>query len=144
MINSSCSPPRLIGKERAILTRRPQKLSFTAFAAKAFTTFFAGFPLTNTSFPNIILLPLLVAFFCLITRRTTPGMFTLPLFLRRSVIAFARPFIVLPQSFFTTPETFSSSSRSWPCVMDFDDDFTMVRVGHGVAAWARLGRAQIG
>merc|ERR1712006_76963 len=53
---------------------------FSAAAGKTFTTVFAGFALTLTSLPNIVLTPALVAGFVRVLMRHKPGMANTPVF----------------------------------------------------------------
>merc|ERR1711976_194635 len=61
-----------------VRSRSPANASFRALAAKAFTTVLAGFALTSTTFPNISLLPALVAAFLRVLIIAKPGMTNLP------------------------------------------------------------------
>merc|ERR1719195_1735076 len=55
-----------------------QMLFLSAAAGKAFTTVFAGFAFTTTSWPNMIFFPALVAGFTLVLIITRPGSVNLP------------------------------------------------------------------
>merc|ERR1712137_825456 len=87
-------------------TRQAQNSSFSAFAAKAFTTVFAGLAFTSTTLPNISRLPALVAAFLRVLIMHSPGTTNLPLFLvscaaisQLSAIAVARAPLVITVDF---------------------------------------------
>merc|ERR1719506_1844399 len=69
--------PRRAGRVK-LHRPRLQMLRFRAATAKAFTTVFAGFAFTTTSFPNIILFPALVAGFTLVLILHNPGRVKMP------------------------------------------------------------------
>merc|ERR1719454_2799244 len=78
----------------------PQMDFFSAAVQNAFTTVFAGFAFTTTVFPNISLLPALVAGFRRVLIMQRPGMVNLPALFTSFVATLARVSKILETSDF--------------------------------------------
>merc|ERR1711862_121512 len=131
--------------------------SFKAFTGKALTTVVAGFALTTTSCPNIILLPALVAGLTRVLIIAMPGRITLPVFFTSLPTISVNELITLVQSAFFRPVLVATASANAPLVMALPPDFMalapdfmtgafmafmafMVDLGAMVARMSRTGR----
>merc|ERR1719387_1597030 len=85
--------------------------ALSAATAKALTTVLAGFALTFTSFPNITLLPALVAAFFLVFTMHTPGIINFPALFTCFVATSAKTSITLEQSDFLRPDSSARASQ---------------------------------
>merc|ERR1719389_745546 len=94
-----------------------QMEALSAATAKALTTVFAGFALTFTSFPNITLLPALVAAFFFVLTMHTPGITNFPALFTCFVATAARTSMTLEHSDFLRPDSPASASAIAPFVM---------------------------
>merc|ERR1719499_2391273 len=103
----ACSRVRLLSEEL-----RFQMDFFSAAVQNAFTTVFAGFAFTTTVFPNISLLPALVAGFRRVLIMQIPGMVNLPALFTSLVATLARVSKILPTSdFFRSCAVAMASAR---------------------------------
>merc|ERR1712079_941997 len=92
--------------------RRAQMAFFSAAVQNAFTTVFAGFAFTTTVFPNISLLPALVAGFRRVLIMQSPGMVNLPALFTSLVATLARVSKILETSdFFRSCAVAMASAR---------------------------------
>merc|ERR1719159_2307800 len=94
-----------------------QNSSLSTFAGKAFTTVFAGFALTNTTFPNISLFPAFVAGFWRVLIITKPGTTNLPFIFVCSVAMLARVLRTLPATCFFSSQLSAIAAVRAPLVM---------------------------
>merc|ERR1712224_957448 len=87
-----------------------QMAALSAATAKALTTVLAGFAFTFTSFPNITLLPALVAAFFLVLTMHTPGITNFPALFTCFVATVARMSMTFEHSDFLRPDSPASAS----------------------------------
>eukprot|EP00438_Fugacium_kawagutii_P008599 Skav200248 [mRNA] locus=scaffold3488:41995:42378:- [translate_table: standard] len=97
----------------------PQKFCFNAATGNAFTTVFAGWAFTMTSWPNIIFLPAFRAGFCLVLIMQSPGRTNLPDFFTSSVPISAKLFKILLMSPFLSSVASANEVVRPPLVMVF-------------------------